>query len=137
MRVDDWMDKAAEEIVASYPRGTRARHVRSVIAKHCPFKSDTVYVPLVAAETGHIQDWATRAAGYIAAGDQYASVHRLAAIISYFAKPIVELLRQTIRQHNDSDIGTCKKVLTIGDSDDVPCTCGADEWNKKIEKVLA
>jgi len=134
--IDSWIAKAAREIDAG-----RAGDVARIIAKHCPFKPDTAYVEVVRQEPGHVYDWAARAAERIAASERTSSVHRLAAVITLFAEPLTNLLRSTRRPHNDSDDGYCKKLLTLGGPDNfrslAECTCGADEWNKKVDEALS
>lgn len=84
---------------------------------------------------------------------------RIAAIIATFAEPLMTLLRESKRMHRhdtpldedetndccpqcacDSWIGT-ERIMT--DNDEYPanrpgelCTCGAAEWNAKIDEVL-
>lgn len=47
MIVKDWALSAAEEIDA-YPGDLSVADIRAIIAKHCPFKLDTAYMPLPA-----------------------------------------------------------------------------------------
>ena len=91
---------------------------------------------------------------------------RIAAIIATFAEPLVTLLRQSVRTHrHDEDMYgaawergekrqccsrcTCNSwkgednAQAAGDDEtdmepnsDEPCTCGADEWNAKIDEAL-
>ena len=133
MTIDSWIAKAAREIDAG-----RAGDVARIIAKHCPFKPDTAYVEVVNQEPGHVYDWAARAAERIAASERKSSVHRLAAVITLFVEPLTKLLWESKREHTDvGDFTICGRGEAEGNYDDLPCTCGADEWNKKVDEVLS
>jgi hypothetical protein len=108
-----------------------------------------------------INDWAAKAAQYIASEYDLdrgrhaaARVERLAAIIATFAQPLMDTLRASRRGHfhcddswyccpqcNCSDHGLAEGE-TIGANHSrnaVPsdvCTCGADEWNKRVDAAL-
>jgi len=62
---------------------------------------------------------------------QDATEARIAAIIEKFAEPLVNLLRESKREHEDP--GPC--CMTVC-SPNEKCDCGADEWNAKIDEVL-
>lgn len=83
--------------------------------------------------TASIDDWATKAAREIAEGmDEIPApcdemrVEILASIITTHAAPLVALLQESKREHNDQ----CA-VGTFGD-----CNCGADAHNAKIDEML-
>jgi hypothetical protein len=105
--------------------------VAAIIAKH--------HASIVT-EPGHVQDWAARAGAYIRESGPV-SAHRVAAIVAFFAEPLVKLLEEARRSHdrgyNDesSDYPPCPK----SDEDalhDARCTCSADAWNARIDEVL-
>lgn len=85
-----------------------------------------------------INDWAAKAAARIA--DEYgirkshsltreAQESHIAAIIATFAEPLVKLLKDRGTKAHD--------VICAHYYDDFEdCTCGATEWNKKVEEAL-
>jgi len=132
----------------------------TIIQSYCPFKENTVYLEGAQAErllklceeanvwlaqtlkivkVGRklepgVHDWASKAAEHINPKD---SVARIAAVITLFAEPLITLLRQAKREHNFDarwDAKSCPKAL---DDDATTCDCGADEFNAKIDAVLA
>lgn len=58
------------------------------------------------------------------------SQERIAAIIATFAEPMLKLLYESRRHHQPP----CHRVFD-DDMTDV-CTCGATEWNAKIDEAL-
>lgn len=143
------------------PQDTSVPAIVEIISEHCPFKPDAAYVELVPNEPGHIHDWAAKAASYIAGEGRHLSVSRLASIVSFFCKPLEELLREAKREHrhcDDSwyccgkcthpDHGSCGDVeegdveypLDSHDGEAARvsgvCNCGADAWNKRVDEVL-
>lgn len=105
-----------------------------------------------------VEDWAAKAARRIV--DEYVDRRtprrdqdHVAAIIATFAEPLVALLRESRREHDhaDGDVrdGACCPRCCCeswpddpeGDfeptpNSDEPCTCGADEWNARVEAAL-
>jgi len=107
-----------------------------------------------------IKDWAAKAASRIAEEwpnnrrlDRPSEAH-IAAIIETFAKPLLDLVRESKREHHhspDGDIrdGTCCPQCCCelwpddpeGDfepspNSDKPCDCGADAWNARVDAAL-
>ena len=83
-----------------------------------------------------INDWAARAAERIAdepilkkRDKQWEE--RVAAIIATFAAPILKLLEESRHVHYECTREGDEENTTPDD-----CTCGADEWNKKIDEAL-
>jgi hypothetical protein len=110
-------------------------------------------------------DWAARAARRVLDEYQHrptqARVDHCAAIIATFAEPLVALLRESRREHyhhNENDVHmpmlccprcTCNSWNAVAEAQDSgeldaehepnsdePCTCGADEWNRRVDEVL-
>lgn len=75
--------------------------------------------------TGIVNDWATKAAQKIVE-NRRASVARIAAIISYYAQPLVEQVNKNRKEH----ASWCEWV------DGESCICSAGEWNKQIDIVI-
>lgn len=140
---NDWTKEAAAEILAGINPEVSLfpteQDIISLIERHCPFKRNTVYVPMMTVEPGNIQDWATVAASYVH-GEGLKNVSRTAAVIATFAKPLMDALEAAKRPHhkgyNDesSDYPPCP--CSHDDSENEKCTCGAAEWNSKIDAVL-
>ncbi len=99
---------------------------------------------------GSINDWAMKAARevlHVPPGN-YVGLkrERIAAIIALHTQPLIDLLRETERSHFHDALyhRTCCPQCTCQSNDyeepepnsDEPCTCGAAEWNAKIEKAL-
>lgn len=94
-----------------------------------------------------INDWAAKAAERI---DQEligrrssVQLERIAAIIATFAKPLVELVERSRREHHlhcgkgRLELIFNGKTVYLKDDWDGACTCGADAWNETVDKVLA
>lgn len=101
-----------------------------------------------------VEDWATRCARRIRSEMLVVvpaheptmvglgpSESRIAAIIVLHAEPLLKLLAESRREHhrgyNDEmcDYPPCPR----SDGEpfyDVKCTCGADEWNAKVDEAL-
>ena len=66
------------------------------------------------------------------------TTERIAAIIALHAEPLMALLRETRREHNDTDEGYCPRNYpdhwTVSKA---KCICGADAWNVRIDAALA
>ena len=75
-----------------------------------------------------INDWAAKAAREIVIDmdlrERYEE--RIAAIIATFAESLTRLLREAKREH------WCRKDF----DPNVICTCGADAFNERIDRVL-
>lgn len=98
-----------------------------------------------------INDWAAKAAERIMfeASDKVGSSirglskERIAAIIATFAKPLVELVERSRREHHlhcgkgRLELIFNGKTVYLKDDWDGACTCGADAWNETVDKVLA
>lgn len=87
--------------------------------------------------------------------DRY-KAQRIAAIIATYAKPLMLLLQQTQKQHRHEEDSrrccprcTCKSWESVAQEHDDgnldaeptpnsenPCTCGADEWNKRVDAAI-
>jgi hypothetical protein len=88
-----------------------------------------------------VNDWAAKAARKIAiecdtaTGQRgtYVREERIAAIIETFARPLLDVLHQSRREHLPAADKYCNKRYDERDE----CTCGADEWNAKIDAALA
>lgn len=161
MITKDWIAEASNRIAALWPEQNHGRGegyvtdeqraaisnaIVLVIAAECPFKPDAAYIEVVPHKSGAIYDWAARAAIYLSA-ERLPSTHRIAAVISHFAEPLVKALKGSRREHyhcedsfyccprcKHSDHGT----NDAGDiwNPDMKCICGADELNERIDKVL-
>ncbi len=95
-----------------------------------------------------INDWAMKAANKIVSelwGKKRAEVRpeRIAAIIATYAEPLMTLLRETKREHGYLCI-KCTMTLAHGGMpvpkekvDEGTCTCGADEWNARVDAVIS
>lgn len=104
-----------------------------------------------------IQDWAAKCATRIdeefVTAKHRPSPERIAAIIATFAEPLMNLLRESKREHlhEQDTVGrsyccpqcTCQSWPDDPEGDfeptpnsDEPCTCGADTWNAKVDRVL-
>jgi len=110
-----------------------------------------------------VNDWAAKAARRI--DEEYPfnreiarprpTKDRIAAIIATFAEPLVALLRESRRDHHhaaDGDVcdGACCPQCCCCESwpddpegdfeptpnSDAACTCGAAEWNARIDAAL-
>lgn len=152
----DWMRAVEEEIERrQYEAGRLSRvDVAGIVAKHCPFEPDALYMKVVPQAPGHVYDWAAKCGAYLHAEGVRLSSHRIAAVVAHFAEPLVKLLREAKREHHhvaDGDIrdGTCcpqcccqswpddpESDFEPTPNGDEPCTCGADKWNAKIDAVL-
>jgi len=96
---------------------------------------------------GSVNDWAAETANYIHKYLTPKTPERIAAVIAFHAEPLIALLRETERTHRHDALyhRTCCPQCTCKSNDyeeaepnsDEPCTCGAAEWNEKIEKALA
>jgi hypothetical protein len=75
-----------------------------------------------------IPDWAARAGVAIAESGRL-SAHRAAEIITHYAEPLIVLLRQAKRSH--SFVCESRKL-----EDNWGCSCGANEWNSRVEELL-
>jgi hypothetical protein len=108
------------------------------------FEPDTDYVKVIPQQPGHIWDWAAKAGVYLHAEGVRLSSHRIAAVVSHFAEPLVKLLRESHREHHHHGREpllccprcTCKSPDGDEPNSDEPCTCGADEWNVRLRAVL-
>lgn len=145
----DWIKDAARELASHFSFGSgpdqymtddQRRNITDwaakVIEQHCPFESGVAYLKVVPHEPGSIYDWAARAAIYLSA-ERLPSTHRIAAVISHFAEPLVRMLQETRRWHD----GHCPSVEGCdpedqSDADDSVCSCGTTKWNKRVDKVL-
>lgn len=103
---------------------------------------------------GFVVDWATQAAEHICSGGKQ-PVARIAAVIATFAAPLTSLLSEAKREHHHSVDGDvrdgiccpqccCESWLDDPEADfeptpnsDEPCTCGADDWNARIDAIIA
>lgn len=65
---------------------------------------------------------------------QDTSIAALAHIILTAAEPLVTLLRESKREHSDGEDMMCETDPTCGDGGE--CTCGADDWNRRVDAVL-
>lgn len=114
-----------------------------------------------------INDWAAKCADRIddeyphARGKQHPSIDRIAAIIATFAEPLMNLLRESKREHYHCEdswycCGKCDHDCHYRgaedhehDEDCYPnthdgegartngvCNCGADAWNARVDAVL-
>ena len=105
-----------------------------------------------------INDWAAKAAERIQEECDgnfgcTVSVERIAAIIATFAEPLIALLQESRREHYHfgGDIPgtdccprcTCQCWPADPEPDfepepnsKLPCDCGADAWNARVEAVL-
>lgn len=91
---------------------------------------------------GYIEDWATKAARRIVGEYDgrrlpHNSEERVAAIIATFAEPIIKLLGEAQEGRHYDGVGEipgpeCPKL----EHEDAECTCGADEWNARVDKAL-
>ena len=107
--------------------------------------------------SGTVQDWATRCARKIwdEVDNKDVTVPHLAAIITVFAEPLLQLLAPREHYHCNDSWYCCGKCVNPdhgsgflddewpldshdGESARISgvCNCGADEWNKKLEKAL-
>jgi len=95
-----------------------------------------------------INDWAAKAARrileekFILAQSKEGKEARVAAIIATFAEPLMALVRESRREHGYLCV-KCKMTLAYGGMpvpkekiEEGTCTCGADEWNAKVEAAL-
>lgn len=97
-----------------------------------------------------VNDWAAKAAKRIVNEYGINKTHsltreyhedRIAAIIATFAEPLMKAVRDSKWQHSkgyneeSADYPPCKK--SYEDGEDEICSCGADEHNARIDKVLA
>lgn len=126
-----WKRKAAEEIVDSgivdSGRWTDATTVAAIIAKH--------HERIVKPEPGHVYDWAAKAGAYLHAESVRLSSHRIAAVVSHFAEPLVKMLREAKR--DDHEPGCPAGFAQVGIVyEDEECSCSTGEWNKRIDEVL-
>lgn len=114
--------------------------IAAIIAKHHS---------KIVRETGHVWDWAARCGAYLHAEGMRIPSHRIAAVVAFFAEPLVKLLREAKQVHDHVNDGVCCPRCCCqswpddpeGDFEptpngDEPCTCGADAWNAKIDAVL-
>jgi len=110
---------------------------------------------------GSIDDWAAKASNRIV--DEVTedvqwrnrrlikpTAERIAAIIAWYAKPLEMLLLESRRAHKHGEHGSrccpqccCKSWPEDPEGDfeptpnsDNPCTCGASEWNARIDTAL-
>lgn len=60
-----------------------------------------------------------------------AKIERAAAIIATFVEPLVALLWEARREHNTGCLAYSNYQPPYED-----CTCGADEWNAKVDAAL-
>lgn len=164
MKQRNWQLKLAKAIQDEFGVDSSFESAResllALIAKHCPFEPDAVYVEVVPSKPGHVWDWAAKCGAYLHAEGIRLSSHRIAAVIAHFAEPLVSIVRDAKRMHRhdeptdddethdccprcscDSWIGN-ERVMT--DDDEYPpnrpgesCTCGADAWNARIDAVLS
>lgn len=98
-----------------------------------------------------INDWAAKAAERIYDTEnnwgRKASVDRIAAIIATFAEPLMQVLRESKREHQhcEDSFYCCRRCTspdhfllegeTLG-GDLTECTCGADAWNARVDAAL-
>jgi len=105
-------------------------------------------------QAGSIDDWAAKAADKIWSeididDREIPSHERIAAIIALHAEPLVRLLRESRRGHHSMCDASQKwrvdhtyRAQNVDEIDGwrpLPlgsCTCGADAWNARIDKVL-
>lgn len=89
-------------------------------------------------------DWAAKAARHIIEElpphrGRQPREERIAAIIATFAEPLLKLLQEARREHDatyldeGNDHEPCPKHY---DEDAITCTCGANEWNARIDAVI-
>ena len=82
-----------------------------------------------------INDWAAKAARRIRSFGKLPSESSIAAIIETHAKPLLDLLREAYRKHDDACVGSIAADES-DDFDETYCTCGAAKWNKRIDRAL-
>lgn len=146
---NDWIKDAARELASHFSFGSGpdqyvtdeqrknvADNYAAIIARHSPFEPDVAYLKIVPHKQGSIYDWAARAAIYLSA-ERLPSTHRIAAVISHFAEPLVKMLQTMKRKHEqqcpafEEDDPFSKEEAPL-----CMCSCGAALWNNKIDKVL-
>jgi hypothetical protein len=139
------MRAVANDIIDTDERDDLSREfIVRTIQKHCPFKVDTVYMPVRQVEPGNIRDWASAAAEYI--DGEYSAglsaryqprISRIASIIATFAEPLVALLRES--KHEGSHAPSCpsSRMILGDDPGDYECTCDARDWNTRVDRALA
>lgn len=111
--VEGWMAKVYDELTFGGGPLTsfEADEAIEAIKKHCPFKPDTAYVPVEDDE-----ERTRREIGY------RQRIERLEAV-----------LREAKREHGEyCPVANPWYSYNVG----VPCDCGADEWNAKIDEAL-
>ena len=97
-------------------------------------------------------DWATKAAeeiiSYVVVDHLRNPRKTIASILAAHAEPLVALLLEAKREHCHSEDGSCCQLCFCNDKvldfycrlvDNTAvrtCTCGADEWNARIEMAL-
>lgn len=130
------MKKAALEIASTFTDtpGVSALWIVPVMRRFSPFKEGVAYIEVMHVEPDNISDWATKAAEYLA-GERKANINwgvaHVAAVIATFAQPLVEALNAAKRGHEvEGEVHACMAHHYL------PCTCGADEWNAKIDNAL-
>lgn len=84
-----------------------------------------------------VNDWAAKAAERIyeefpISTHGMPKVERIAAIIATFAAPLVALLRESRRECST----TCRAYGNYQPPYE-ECSCGADEWNARVDKALS
>lgn len=150
------MDITTADIIIEHLRKLEAewrhgKYSRCAEALHDALKQ--VKVPTKDSPRGTVYDWATQAAMYIDV-NRREPIERITAIIETFAQPLVEMLQLSRRQHNHCDCDDngnkcCPRCACLSwrgeDSEpddehtpnsDEPCTCGADDFNKRLELAL-
>jgi hypothetical protein len=81
-----------------------------------------------------VNDWATKAAQHI--HDELPRIRnrprvdRIAAIIATYAEPLIVLLTESKREHEEMCAN--QRIVFTG-----ICHCGADAWNARVDAVLA
>lgn len=109
-----------------------------------------------------IEDWAAKAARKIRSEHRGCkegpTQERCAAIIATFTEPILKLLAESRREHHHQELDEifgccprcdCKSWAAVARAQDAgeldaepkpnsdgPCTCGADEWNARVDEAL-
>jgi hypothetical protein len=136
------------------------RLVEDFLAKHPTLGVDDIIIEQTSALNGveyvysikekvmaSINDWATKAAHRIKAevneatgNPRNVSVERLAAIIVLHAEPLITLLAQAKKSHHGGYIDESSEENPCPLYEDKnsagPCTCGADDWNARIDAAL-
>lgn len=100
-----------------------------------------------------IDDWAAKAVDYIHStylSSPRPTRERTAAVIETFAKPLLDLVMESRREHEHGLHGVrccpqccCESWPDDPEGDfeptpnsDDPCSCGADAWNAKVDAAL-